>query len=388
LVVGAAAFLAGCAEDLPTTPTHPGELPRSYAYGATIPVTNETELYDAVSNPLNAGATLVLAPRVYKLDSMRVNKGRLELQNDMSLRGVSANAAAVVIDASELQASSYDLDSLQTGAVRVGRGHNTLFWLTVQGAMNGVAGIEADLSSGVPSRVTISHVVVQNNRRGIDLRNIGSSASGRVLIADITDSELRNNTLQMGQGIRIVNQACALNAMIAVTLARNIIQGNRVGCLAANNNTSYGTITVGSMSDLFDKNGVNCGMAAAVGGGTVPSNNNTVSFTSQGSTFRNSNDGPPAGVGVPRAGFTVEGASSSAAHMTSFNTALVVLLNPVFLNNFEKDLRAWGARSTSADGSHAGTNNTASVVIAGAPNASVESNPVYRCRPAPTRSAL
>lgn len=356
----------GCGGESPTvTGPGPGMLVGPVpTYGATIHVTNPTELYREVNAPANVGATLVLAPGTYTLDSLAENKGRLELQQDMSLQGQTGNAGAVIIDASELPASSYVRPDLQlTGAVRIGRGSNRLAWLTVRNAVNGVAAIETDLPSSV-ARLTISHVVAYGNRRGIDVRNQGASAAGRVLVATITDSEFRHNALQAGFGMRVVNADGATGGVISITLARNRLLHNRIGCFAGNNNTSYGTITLDSSDDQFDSNGIGCGVAAAVSGGVVASHHNVLSFTARRSTFRNNTGAlPPAA--SPRAGLTIEGGASPTAGLTSFNTVSVSLYTPVFQNNLEMDIRTWAARSTGSQ--PAGMSNVASVVIAGAP---------------------
>jgi len=61
------------------------------AITAQIPVGDVEELYTAVNNAANAGATLMLSPGVYMLSrtdpfgALRPNGGRLDLQEDMSL---------------------------------------------------------------------------------------------------------------------------------------------------------------------------------------------------------------------------------------------------------------------------------------------------------------
>src|SRR5688500_5511266 len=92
----------------------------------TIQVGNVEELYTAVNDPGNAGATLVFAPGVYMLlendanGVPRPNRGRLELQEDMSLLGVEGDRGAVVIDANDLTASSYlsGVGTFRIGAIR------------------------------------------------------------------------------------------------------------------------------------------------------------------------------------------------------------------------------------------------------------------------------
>src|SRR3954467_11616845 len=78
------------------------------AAAQTVDVGNIEELYSAVNNAGNAGATVVLAPGLYPLTvndangSPRPNRGRLDLQPDMSLLGVTDDRSAVIIDASAL----------------------------------------------------------------------------------------------------------------------------------------------------------------------------------------------------------------------------------------------------------------------------------------------
>ena len=362
--------VSGCAETTPTA-TNPrllGDHVPLAAYGTVVRVRDANELYDALNNTAYIGATVLLAASNYALDPTRPNNGRLELQADMSLMGEGGDPTKVVIDASALPASSYlRPDGQQTGAIRVGRGLNGISWLTVQKASAGVAAIEADFQSAIPSRVRISHVVVHGNRRGIDLRSFGPGSAGRVLIAEIFDSDIRDNILQMGQGVRIVNQAGATGAVISVTMARNRIHHNRLGCLAANNNVSNGTVTVVSTSDQFDNNESGCGVSAGIATDVAPVQFNTVSFAAYRSTFRN-NTGLAVPGSPPPAGVVIEGGARASTGTASYNTVSVFLQNPVFLNNAQSvDVRTWAARSTT--GAPAGSNNVAAVVIGGAPNA-------------------
>ena len=362
------AIVSGCADTAPTAASvhlldHQSPL---QAYGAIIRVTNVTDLYNKVSDPTNVGATIVLARGTYNLDPTRLPTGRLELQTDMSLMGEGNNPDSVIIDASALTANSYIRpDGQATGAIRVGRGRNVISWLMVRNATLGVSAIEADFQSAVPSRVRLEHLIIHGNRRGIDLRSFGPGSAGRVLIAEIFDNEIRDNILQMGQGIRMVNQAGATGAVISVTMARNNVHHNRFGCLAANNNVTSATVTVVSTSDQFNNNGIGCGVSAGIAIDSV-TNYNTVSFSAFGSTFRDNIGTLPAG-SPPQAGVVIEGGARSAVATASFNTVSVFLQNPVFFNNGPFDVRTWAARSTT--GAPAGSNNVASVVIGGAPSA-------------------
>ena len=172
--------------------------------GRIIHVSNIEELYAAVNDPENAGRRIVLAPGTYSLDPTQANGGRLEFQQDMTIVGQRGDAGAVVIDASNLPSASYALGGLfMTGAVRMGRGSNTLEWLTVQGAVNGSAGVETDLPAGPDATIVrVVHIVAQGNSRGIDVRHLGPAFNGHVLRAILRDNEARRNR---DFGIRIVN---------------------------------------------------------------------------------------------------------------------------------------------------------------------------------------
>ncbi|MGD9627802.1 MAG: hypothetical protein AB7V18_01000 [Pyrinomonadaceae bacterium] len=98
------------------------------AIANSVYVSNVEELYTAVNDPLNVGAKVTLAPGVYSLSRFtalnveRPNRGRLELQKDMSLIGVVGDRSAVVIDASLLPQASYQGGGPPlTGAIRLGR---------------------------------------------------------------------------------------------------------------------------------------------------------------------------------------------------------------------------------------------------------------------------
>ncbi|HUQ80051.1 MAG TPA: hypothetical protein VM076_02870, partial [Gemmatimonadaceae bacterium] len=73
--------------------------------GDVVHVADVEQLYAAVNDPANVGATLLLAPGTYVLSlknaagGARPNAGRLELQKDMSVIGVAGDRGAVVIDA-------------------------------------------------------------------------------------------------------------------------------------------------------------------------------------------------------------------------------------------------------------------------------------------------
>ena len=98
-------------------------------------VSNLDELYAAVNDPGNAGSEVVLAAGTYVLNASYPNGGRLELQTDMTLRGQPGNSDAVFIDQSSLPTASLVLAvGGRTGGIRMGKGTNSLEWLSLKGA--------------------------------------------------------------------------------------------------------------------------------------------------------------------------------------------------------------------------------------------------------------
>jgi hypothetical protein len=160
---------------------------------AAISVADVEELYAAVNDPANTGATLQLSPGLYMLSAVgpggtpRPNGGRLELLENMSLLGVVDDRSAVVIDAAGLPTPSLQIPGL-TGAIRLGRGSNSVEWLTVRNAVNGSANIETDLIFPGTAYIRVAHIASTNSVRGIDVRNLGVGAAGATIVAEIVEN--------------------------------------------------------------------------------------------------------------------------------------------------------------------------------------------------------
>ncbi len=137
------------------------------AQSSTIFVATVAELYTAVNDPTNAGATVVLAAGTYTLSAAISpgTKGLLDLQFDMSLAGIEGDAGAVTIDASALPPSSFTFKIGRTGIIRTGRGANAIEWLTVNGNPAAAAAISTDLvhtdlaGNVMPTTIRVAHVV-------------------------------------------------------------------------------------------------------------------------------------------------------------------------------------------------------------------------------------
>jgi len=342
-----------------------------FANAPTVNVATVEELYSAVNNSSNVGSKIVLATGVYMLSatdsggSARPNGGRLELQENMVLRGVAGNRGAVVIDAANLPSSSYTTPIANTGAIRLGKGTNAVEWLTVRNAVSGGAGIIVHLSAPGTAYVRIAHCVSTGGHRGIDMRNAAASQTGFIIEAEIVDNDLHNNRIQTATGLRIINTQGVVGNSVSVYLSGNRMFDNQQGMIVENlGSTNGGIVSVYSSGDRFFENGG----GATIGGAFGPTTNSAVNFTAVGSTFENNNGFTD----FYRGGLSVAGSVSfQTANGGSNNTANVSLRNCRFANNQVADLAAYGASSLPVTIGASGTNNRANIKLFGTPTANI-----------------
>ena len=342
----------------------------------TVPVGNVEELYAAVNDPGNAGATLTLAPGVYMLSATapsgaaRANGGRLELQENMSLSGVEGHLEAVVIDANDLPASSYlaGVGTLRIGAIRIGRGRNSIESLTVRNARLGVANIDTSLHWPGTAFVKIANIASSGSQRGLDVINHGPlGASGETIEADITGSEFFDNNVPACQnlpcaGVRVVNFRSA-GSTINVRMRGNRIWGQTMGSVIANNGATNSTVNVFSGGNRAFSNGAGLVVLGANAG--FPSNGNTVDLQAHGDHFVDNTATPfPDLVG----GIVVLGADnvSLSANVVNNNSVSVSLWGCRIGGNATWDIFAVGARSIPESVGAPGVNNHVTIEIRGA----------------------
>jgi CSLREA domain-containing protein len=329
----------------------------------TVNVTNLEELYAAVNNPQNAGMLIIIAPGVYMLSVndpngvARPNSGRLELQENMSLHGVAGDRGAVVIDAINLPRSSFDNAPpiTLTGAIRMGRGSNSIEWLTVRNAVNGNTNIGTDLPSTGTVHIRVAHVATSNSQRGIDVRNVGEAMAGRVIEAEIVDNDIFNNRIgNQGEALRIVNNAGADGGVVSATLSGNRSYNNFLGLIVENNGASLARVSVTSSGDRFFENG----LGALVGAALTQADGNTVNFTATGTSFENNNGFN----NFDHGGLVIIGGENLLIpNGTSDNTVNVELRGCRLANNQLYDLGAFAARSNPASIGLPGTNNRVNI---------------------------
>jgi hypothetical protein len=354
------------------------------ASAQVIQISNVEELYSAVNDPANAGATLVLSSGTYLLSVSDSNNlprpkgGRIELQPDMSIIGVEGDRSLVVINAINLPKSSFPTGANgPNAAVRMGLGHNALEWLTVRDTVNGQANIDTGLQpldSGT-AYVLVAHIASTGSARGLNLINYGPRTSGQTIEADIIDSYFFENTLGISEGIRIGNFAES-QGTVNVRMNGNLSWGQQAGRIIETSGATNSTINVLSSGNRFYGNGTGTIIFGGVTGGLSPtagSDGNTINFEAHGDQFID-NTGNSA---TDHGGLLIRGLENvSTATGGTNNTVNIALWGCRMLRNTETDLYAVGAHSTVASTAPLDQNNQVTIEIHGDGNGNGKWQPV------------
>ena len=408
LISGTLLFIAACQKglDKPFTPRE--EISSASNNNAQnekkkIYVSSLDELYAAVNDPGNAGSEINLAPGSYILNANYPNGGRLELQTDMSLKGQPGQVDAVLIDQSSLPSTSLALSvGGRTGGIRMGKGTNSLEWLSLKGAnvgANPFSVINTDLLS-LETHINISHVKVDVNGCviGINLRNRLAEHSSRKIYATLENNEVYNAINFNGLGIAVQIANGASGSLIDVTMRKNYVHGNKVGvlafCSAQTATVTNSKIEIRSYADKIEGNG--CGMDFTAGVNqttTTVANYNTAILRMYGSSISNNNPS-----GAPQLA-PVNGAFPGAMSLTtaysnvnniggydraSNNTMIVECNGCTFSNNGSTDIYAYAAWCPPAC-VLAGSNNLAEVYLRGSSaSVTIEAAPSIPAEPAGT----
>jgi hypothetical protein len=359
--------ITGAAVDRPSIP---GKAQSSLAASVLL-VADVEQLYTAVNDPINEGAAITLAPGTYRLSATgasgaRPNAGRLELQRDMSLSGSTDDRSAVVIDASALPTSSFNAPFGRTAPLRIGRGTNTIEWLTVKGNRQAAGSIATELPGTEPTRLRVAHVKADGSSRGVDVRNASAANAGRRIDVEIVDNEFIGPPaaliVGMSEGIRLVNFVEADRGVIVGTLSNNRVHGFQIGCILANNRSSDAVVDVRSAGDQFFGNALGCLIAGGLSqGATGRADRNSTTFEAVGSAFVDNNFE----AGFAPGGLLVLGARSLVnANVASDNTVSVALWRTQVSGNGGINFEVFGALQDAHLGI-AGTNNRAIIKLHG-----------------------
>lgn len=338
--------------------------------GTPLHVAGVEQLYAAVNNVANAGMAIMMEPGTYVLSATgqggaaRPNGGRLELQANMSLYGVTGDRSAVVIDARTLPTSSFNVSFGRTAPVRIGRGTNSVEWLTVMGPSTAAAGIATEIIGTPTTKIRVAHVFSSGASRGVDIRNVSATMIGRQIEAQIVDNEFVGPPVVVGmsEGIRVANFVGADNGVIVATLSGNRVRGFQLGCIVANNRSSNASITARSSGDQFYENALGCLIAGGLSQATTGvANGNYTTFEARGTRFVDNTavlGFPPGGVRV------VGGLSTVQANVTSNNVVSVSLWGSKSEGNLGENFEAFGAWMESLAGV-AGTGNQVTIQLQG-----------------------
>ena len=349
------------------------------AMAQTIAIPNVEELYSAVNDPAYAGATLVLSPGTYMLSVddpngvSRPKAGRIELQPDMSLKGVEGDSSAVVISALNLPASSFPqtANGVATGpnaAVRMGLGHNSLEWLTVRDARFAQANIDTGLQALDPGTafVRIAHVASTGSTRGLNVLNFGPQTSGQTIEADIVDCQFFDNTFNLSEGVRLGNFQGARGSTVNARMSGNQSWGQKQGRLIVNNRAMASTVNVFSSGNRFSDNGGGTIIVGGLSSNNTRADGNTISVEAYGDQFLGNT-----GVSeFDHGGLIVLGTEniSDSGGGGSNNTIHVRLWGCRMADNDDSDLAAIGARSASPSTAALSENNRVTIEIHGGGN--------------------
>lgn len=354
-------FLFGCEKvETPVATSETGALKK-----IVVSVSDVEQLYEAVNDPANSGKLIQLNVGTYVLSvndpsgNPRPNAGRLELQQDMSLSGVTNDRSAVVIDASGLPNSSFLVGFGRTGPVRIGRGNNSIEWLTILGNDRAAGGIETDLTGTPTTEIKVAHVVSGGSLRGIDVRNIGATMVGRRIDAEIVDNEC----FGIVEGLRILNTNGANQAQIYAELRNNRAHDFYFGIIVNNNRCTSSIVEVTSHGDRFEGNGLG-GLIMGGTAATGTSVSNSTTFEANGSKFIN-NNGPIDPNFNDAGGLLVIGADAFGPDLTFDNTVMVKLWGTKVYGNQNINFQAFGSRSLANPPVLGGTNNHAVVELYG-----------------------
>ncbi|MEO7598296.1 MAG: hypothetical protein ABIV50_05155 [Opitutus sp.] len=341
----------------------------TYLTAAANPVYVSTveELYSAVNDTSNIGATVELAAGTYMLSPTdpfgqpRPKGGRIELQQDMSIVGVVGDRSSVVINAYNLPAASY-VGVGPSAALRTGKGTNCVEWLTVRDARFGQANIDTGIQAPGVAHIRIAHVAATGSVRGLNVINFGPAASGETIEIEIIDNDFFQNPFGVSEGMRIGNFQGATGATVNAWVEGNRSWGNKQGRLIVNNREINSTVNVQSAGNRFFSNGAGTIIIGGLSSNATSANGNTINFEGYGDHFIDNNGATDLDVG----GLVVVGGENiSIPNGTNNNTVNVALWGCRMADNNSFDLLGIGARSTPVSLGSPGVNNHVTITLHG-----------------------
>jgi len=365
-----------------------------------IYVNNVVKLYEAINDPANIRGTIVLAPGTYLLSPNYPKGGRLELQLDMSLVGQPGRPALVVIDATNLPASSFTIPApLPTGVVRMGNGKNSLEWLTLQNDPLHVirSFVQTDIVATPIAEIKIAHTILKGGgcNIGMSVGNFGATANGRVVELEIEDNEIMDNinpsSSGNGTGIQIVNHRGTNDASVIATLSRNYIHDNKAGLIISNISSQHFAIEIKSYNNRVENNGVGLAMRAGFNESTA-SVSNSLKFDAYATSVKNNTGSPAPPFSNPACGVFAAGGGSMLLFglpgAVNDNRLDVSFYGCIIEGNAgNAQILAYGAHSTYPLPAPAGTGNATNIYLHGiSANATISATASFPAEPAGTNT--
>lgn len=325
-------------------------------------VFNIDQLYAAVNDPQNAGRQIVAAPGTYMLSAIdssgspRPNGGRLEFQEDMSLIGVVGDRNAVVISGINLPNSSLTGGAVPLGAIRLGKGRNSVEWLTVRDTRGGHGNLVSGLTYAGTQYIRVAHVASTGAPYNLSFFNFGTAPT---LEADIVDNDLYGAVGGLRTGFRIRNSSPAPSGgVINVRLIGNRVWGNQFSLITTVAATN-GQINIVSAGNSYFDNGNGLTIMAGLN-----ASGNAIDFDGYGDNYTNNT----AGSNFDRGGLVIAaGTKDSAMGVANNNRVTARLYGCRFSGNDLWDLAAIGARTFLGADGNPGSNNHVTVTISGIP---------------------
>jgi len=371
-----------------------------------IYVNNVVQLYEAINDPANIRGTIVLAPGTYLLSPNYPKGGLLELQLDMSLVGQPGRPELVVIDATNLPASSFTIPPtpglpapLPTGVIRMGNGKNSLEWLTLQNDPLHVirSFVQTDIVATPIAGIRIAHTILKGGgcNIGMSVGNFGATANGRVVELEIEDNEIMDNinpsSSGNGTGIQIVNHRGTNDASVIATLSRNYIHDNKAGLIISNISSQHCTIEIKSYDNRVENNGVGLAIRAGFNESTL-SINNSLKFDAYATSVKNNIGSPAPPFSNPACGVFAAGGGSMLLFglpgAVNDNRLDVSFYGCIIEGNAgNAQILAYGAHSTYPLAAPAGAGNATNIYLHGiSANATISATAIFPAEPAGTNT--
>jgi hypothetical protein len=371
-----------------------------------IYVNNVVQLYEAINDPANIRGTIVLAPGTYLLSPNYPKGGRLELQLDMWLVGQAGRPELVVIDATNLPASSFTIPPtpglpapLPTGVIRMGNGKNSLEWLTLQNDPLHVirSFVQTDIVATPIAGIRIAHTILKGGgcNIGMSVGNFGATANGRVVELEIEDNEIMDNinpsSSGNGTGIQIVNHRGTNDASVIATLSRNYIHDNKAGLIISNISSQHCTIEIKSYDNRVENNGVGLAIRAGFNESTL-SINNSLKFDAYATSVKNNIGSPAPPFSNPACGVFAAGGGSMLLFglpgAVNDNRLDVSFYGCIIEGNAgNAQILAYGAHSTYPLPAPAGAGNATNIYLHGiSANATISATASFPAEPAGTNT--